>query len=84
MVSKNAKPLNLNQKRKQKKLNKQYERLVTKSKLGDYVLTFGKHKGKALKEIDLAYLKWCVKNLSNGSPKKRIKNYLSWLAEKRK
>ncbi|KAJ3530039.1 hypothetical protein NMY22_g8744 [Coprinellus aureogranulatus] len=53
---------------------------------GGFVLTFGKHKGKALKEVPYSYLKWCMANLERArSLRSAIQKYdgglKKWIAE---
>lgn len=44
----------------------------------EYILTFGKHKNKMLKDIDNAYLSWCVNSPTiYDSIKEKIRNYLN-------
>lgn len=46
--------------------------------LDDWIMPFGKHKGKKLSEIDRSYLKWCVENLNDSfkKPKRIFSEYL--------
>lgn len=35
----------------------------------EFVMPFGKHKGKQMRQIDRGYLKWASENLKEGAPK---------------
>ena len=39
---------------------------------GDYVLTFGKHRGKRLDQIPAGYLTWCLEEMANLYPETRL------------
>ncbi len=47
-----------------------------KSRPGQTVITFGKHKGKKISEVEKDYLKWCVENFDNGKWKTLFKKEL--------
>ena len=45
-------------------------------KIDDYVLFFGKYKGKMLKEVPISYLNWYIQNGSDKKIVKRMKLFL--------
>lgn len=53
--------------------------LVTTESSADYVIYFGKHKGKKLSDVPRDYLEWCLK--ADFKDKKIIKNIEAFLSQ---
>ncbi len=66
-----------------KDLEKKKRRVTPKDKKevksGEFKITFGKHAGKAIAEVGIDYLKWCVENFDDG----RLKALFATELEKR-
>jgi len=55
---------------------KQSATKAEKDRPGDTVITFGKHKGKKISDVEKDYLKWCVENFDSGKWKTLFKKEL--------